>query len=690
MKKVLTAALLLWVSVLWSPGFAQRPETLIKEDIHNLAGIYSPYPDSSYSRTPAPEGYRPFYISHLGRHGSRWHSGPVNYERSLAWFRQASEAGKLTPEGKEVYGKVIALADDARDRYGMLSPRGEREHRHIAERMYRSFPEVFSTEGGKECNIDAYSSTVVRCVMSMTSSIERLKELNPEIKVTRTTSERLMKTLFSIPEADLINNELSGERRAAYRECVNSDRIIGRLFTDGSFIPKDSRWEILYDLYMLASICGDVDYLGIDLFRHLTVDECYPIWKIRSAGYYLQSGPSARFGERALSDAGYMLRHFISCADSAILKGDVSATMRYGHDINVIPLSALMGIKDCSIAETDFDRINEAWCDFIVTPMGCNIQMVFFKGEAAEDDILVEILMNEREAELPVEPVSFPFYRWSDVREYFLSRLDEFPRNEERMDSVAFSKAKWNWKPAGGGAEYVSAKISMFNSVQAISAVRYPADRFRTIVIDSPGKDRGTVSALGSGARADVAINGGYFNMKTLYPTTYVRVKGRERSMTGRKEIAGRSNGAIAFGKNDMQIFLCDTAGYGHIPGRYKDVIAAGPVLVEDGKTVEYSDSSSFYTSRHPRSIIGYTADGMVYMIVIDGRFEGLADGATIKEAAFVARMFGLEDALNLDGGGSSALWTDETGVLNHPSDNRLFDSRGEREVPNCIIATAK
>ena len=46
----------------------------------------------------------------------------------------------------------------------------------------------------------------------------------------------------------------------------------------------------------------------------------------------------------------------------------------------------------------------------------------------------------------------------------------------------------------------------------------------------------------------------------------------------------------------------------------------------------------------------------------------------------------GLVDALNLDGGGSSTLWTAQEGILNHPYDNKRFDHEGERGVPNCIV----
>ena len=73
-------------------------------------------------------------------------------------------------------------------------------------------------------------------------------------------------------------------------------------------------------------------------------------------------------------------------------------------------------------------------------------------------------------------------------------------------------------------------------------------------------------------------------------------------------------------------------------------------------------------------------------MIVVDGRFPGQAAGMTIGELIYLVRQLGLYSALNLDGGGSSSLWTRRLGVLNHPTDNKRFDHKGERAVPNGIV----
>ena len=67
-------------------------------------------------------------------------------------------------------------------------------------------------------------------------------------------------------------------------------------------------------------------------------------------------------------------------------------------------------------------------------------------------------------------------------------------------------------------------------------------------------------------------------------------------------------------------------------------------------------------------------------------RAAGEAYGMTIPELTSLCLQLGLTDALNLDGGGSSTLWTHKAGVINNPCDNRRFDHAGQRRVPNALI----
>ncbi len=258
-------------------------------------------------------------------------------------------------------------------------------------------------------------------------------------------------------------------------------------------------------------------------------------------------------------------------------------------------------------------------------------------------------------------------------------------------DSAAFAAAQWRTTDLGAGARCSYAQIDMFDSRQSVSVVSYPRRAFATRIVHLDRRAKAT-SELGRDAGAVAAVNGSYFNVKTLEPVTFVMLDKKVVGSTADEELF-RTNGMLAFkdkrGRR-MDIFFCDTTGYDRVVRRYRSAIAAGPVLVEDGRVPEYDSPASFYTGRHPRTLIGCRANGEVVMVVIDGRFKGKGEGTSIAETAFIARQLRLVDAINLDGGGSATLWTAQEGVLNHPYDNRRFDHEGEREVPNCIVAIGR
>ena len=192
-------------------------------------------------------------------------------------------------------------------------------------------------------------------------------------------------------------------------------------------------------------------------------------------------------------------------------------------------------------------------------------------------------------------------------------------------DSIAFATAQWRTANLGGGAECRYAQIDMFGSRQSISVATYPGRRFTTSIVHLDRRAEST-SDLGKAAGAEIAVNGSYFNVKTFEPVTFVLL---DRKIVGRTtpEEAFRTNGVIAFKDRKgrrMEIFPCDTTQYADVARRYRSALAAGPVLIDGGKVVEYTSGSSFYTRRHPRTLIGKRADGTEVLAVIDGRFKGL------------------------------------------------------------------
>jgi len=269
-------------------------------------------------------------------------------------------------------------------------------------------------------------------------------------------------------------------------------------------------------------------------------------------------------------------------------------------------------------------------------------------------------------------------------------------------DEAAFRNAEWTVTPLPKGGEARSAIIPLFGSVQSINVIRYPATAFRTSVLVAEGEQAGTVSSLAATEDAVMALNASYFNMKTLESATFVKVRREILGETGQDEFELRTNGILSISGNGRHFDISKTSGYDEqtyldLARGYRYSIASGPVLIEDGVSIPYEIDDSprgFYTTRHPRTLFGFDGragrhgnPGNIYMIVIDGRAPGNGEGASIRECTWIAEMLGLTNAINLDGGGSSTLWSSETGVLNHPSDNRRFDHEGERIVPNIILA---
>ena len=250
-------------------------------------------------------------------------------------------------------------------------------------------------------------------------------------------------------------------------------------------------------------------------------------------------------------------------------------------------------------------------------------------------------------------------------------------------DNILRDNWKWN---KSGKCQYGSIQIELFNSHQSISAVRFRRGRLQTDIKETPGALADSLSALCEATGAVAAVNGSYFNVKTLQSNTFVRDEGKNVSNDVREE-ESRVDALLYIGKKKVFISPYD---YGHadlLSEKYPNAVSSGPLLLQNGEFFKQEwPNESFFSKRHPRTIVG-TVGRWVYFIVIDGRFPNDGIGTTIRETAEIAKMFGLKDAINLDGGGSSTLWARGLGVISHPYDNKRYDNSGQRIVPNFVYA---
>ena len=254
-------------------------------------------------------------------------------------------------------------------------------------------------------------------------------------------------------------------------------------------------------------------------------------------------------------------------------------------------------------------------------------------------------------------------------------------------DLEEWDAAGWQWNDIGDRAQTAHAQFPFHGTTQSVSLVRYPASKMSTSFVHAPGESSSTTDTLAMREGARIGLNGSYFNMRRLIPHTFFCIDEEVLGQTPPSELQ-RSNGVLAVkdeGGHQLEIFPYDSTMTEHYRLDYKQCLASGPILIKEGKVPAFPDAS-FFTMRHPRTFMGWDGDGMVYMAVVDGRFPGNADGMTIPELATLCRILGLKDAINLDGGGSSTLWTDKTGIINYPYDNKKYDHEGARVVPNIVI----
>ncbi len=162
---LLTIVLLTLVSSMFTTALAQSEGKAmsafekIRQNRNFSASNYCIYPDSTLpALTPAPPGKHPFYISHYGRHGSRYLSNRKGYDIPCRMLCAADSLGLLTPIGRDVLRELRHIISDSEGRWGDLTGLGKRQHRQIACRMVERFPEVFTGDAF----VDARSTTVPR------------------------------------------------------------------------------------------------------------------------------------------------------------------------------------------------------------------------------------------------------------------------------------------------------------------------------------------------------------------------------------------------------------------------------------------------------------------------------------------------------------------------------------------------
>lgn len=400
------------------------------EEYRQYSGNLMAYPyaeKEAPAQTPAPEGYKPFHIEHYGRHGSRWLIGENDYAGPAKRLRKAADHGKLTPLGERTLAALERIDSASKGRLGELTDRGAEQHRGIGRRMALNYPEIF-TDGA---SVDARSTVVIRCILSMFNGLEGIQSVAPGVSVKTDASEADMYYMnFNDKPAwkykDAADAGAKQEYLAKHRPGTG---YLDRLVSDRQFACDSVEPGLLpYLFWVLANTQGHHDQPWL-LEEVFTPEEAKEIWRDGNASWFIHGGNTALTNGRMPYVQRNLLNNIIASADTAILSNRPGANLRYGHDGILLNIVTLMEIDDFGKRLDTLEEMDASgWRYQDIIPMAGNLQIVFYRPEGSRnaEDVLVKCLLNEREVRLPVTPVTGPYYRWTDLRKYYLDKLKEF------------------------------------------------------------------------------------------------------------------------------------------------------------------------------------------------------------------------------------------------------------------------
>ena len=371
--------------------------------------------------TPAPKGYKAFYISHYGRHGSRsdW-AGNYTYKVVRDILAQAKADGvALTPAGDSLLRESALIYEKYDGMDGRLTPRGVREHRQLARRMYNRFPEVFRN-GSK--NIRAVSSTTPRCIVSMNGFTAQLLALQPDLDMDLDTGEKFY-SYIAQGENGTVRARTQKALAARQAKPMDARYVYKTLFQDPDEGKKyvQNEYAFLYGIYAVAKV-AEANDIDDNLFRYLPFDAVYTFHEQNFLSAYLNECNSELNGDIRLPLNKPLVDSLMVQADRVISgASNRAADLTFGHDWPFLGLCSYLGLEGVGDRLSTEDAAAR-WMASWNCPFAANLQMIFYRKAGAP--VLVKFLVNERETAIPaLQAVQGPYYNWADVKAFLATRV---------------------------------------------------------------------------------------------------------------------------------------------------------------------------------------------------------------------------------------------------------------------------
>ena len=376
-------------------------------------GSANPYPDRTVRDLAYPDSLKPVYLNHVGRHGARFLSSSKYTTSLLRTLHKADSLKTITPMGRELIRICDLVVTRTAGRWGALDSLGMAEQRAIASRAFMAYRPLFDNT-----KINAISSYVPRCVMSMDEFTHQLTRLNNKVEIYMSSGRQNSPLVRPWHDDEAYKEFMAGEEwHKVYEDFLNkqvpvtvAERALGKNYP---FFADEAR-DVSLAIYKVLAGCAAMS-VQIDLQKYFTQAEINALWSVENLHHYLTHSAST-LSSAAPDLASKLLSELISTIDTAIAGSNpYSVMLRFGHAETMMPLLALMHIPGCYYMTNYFDTVGLHWRDFYVVPMASNLQMILFQSESGKYYVRVDL----NETPVPLIPgLNTIYIPWQQARDY--------------------------------------------------------------------------------------------------------------------------------------------------------------------------------------------------------------------------------------------------------------------------------
>ena len=401
-------------------------ERELQADVNRAAGMfYARSTAKAPKDTPAPKGKKPFYINHYGCPGPYYLDKGEYYTDTYATLAKADTLGKLTPLGKDVLRRVTMLYNDAKNRDGELTARGAQQCRTLVKQMVERFPDIFTPKG----YYSVRSIVENRCIMTMQEGLLQLSAMKQPI-VARSKASMQELNFMDPKDEELTSQRLDSLTSISFEHFTDlnssDNRLMISLFNDLNYVMHNiDAGKLSRQLYILAGNVQHSQVAGqITLFDIFTPEEIHQHWRKQNAWHYINYGGCKLNGGYQAYLQRATLRNMIHMGDSVLKRYNPLMHLRYTHASVIMSLACLLDLDGYGLHTANLDSLEDyGWVNYRIAPLGGSIEMIHYRTDRDDPDVLVKVLLNGHEARLPIKTDCAPYYHWQDVKTYYLRKL---------------------------------------------------------------------------------------------------------------------------------------------------------------------------------------------------------------------------------------------------------------------------